>query len=774
NTSYPNRVVHDTTPPDGSTTSIQIDEITSDGILNKIESEAKVTITGTVKGEFTVGDTIKIFVNGRELEGKVEANGQFTFEVEGSDLLADSDKKVEITVEATDQNGNTGKISASKEYGVDVDVPGVPVVVLAEDTGNATDGITSNGTINVSNITENNQWEYSLDSGKTWNIGVGDSFILPDGTYPEGSVLVRQKDPAGNISESGKLPSVTIDTIAPTLNVTVSEDGTTLMGKSEPGVTVLLTYEDGQTYSFTVNDTGEFNITLTPALTDGEKVTVVAQDQAGNTSAAKDVIGGQDTLAPDAPDAKVDINSVLTVKTEPNATVKVYDKAGDVIFTGTADENGNLTHTFNPALERGTELKVTATDEAGNESDPANIKVGVNEIFATTDNYVDLVLNAKPKEIVNEDPSSSNKTGFSVASVGLGPVLGLDVLADVMKNSVQFEVGKDQVREITMHGDAGGIQVGGIMDLHLYKLNESTGLWEQHAVKKSWVISYLLGGKSKDTDFTLTEGKWMFVMASAGGVQALTGYTLRFTKDVILDDGDAESISGSASGNMMIDDDGKYGKDEVPEGSSVTAVQDANGEWIQVSGNAETIIEGKFGTLVVKADGSYTYTVNEDFRGYGEKDVFIYQVTSPSGEVSESELSFELNITPKEERIEIDNSVVVESEPTITHDGKSSIKEAVGFSVLDLALLGPIVDAKLLSGMNTLDFTVGENEIKELTMHGSAGGVAVGVGYDLFIYKLDPETGNYNQVHLEKDWFWAVLLGGKSDPLTLQFGEGTY
>src|SRR5690606_20243248 len=99
NTSYPNRVVHDTTPPDGSTTSIQIDEITSDGILNKIESEAKVTITGTVKGEFTVGDTIKIFVNGKELEGKVGANGQFTFEVEGSDLLQDSDKQIDITVE---------------------------------------------------------------------------------------------------------------------------------------------------------------------------------------------------------------------------------------------------------------------------------------------------------------------------------------------------------------------------------------------------------------------------------------------------------------------------------------------------------------------------------------------------------------------------------------------------------------------------------------------------------------------------------------------------
>ena len=80
----------------------------------------------------------------------------------------------------------------------------------------------------------------------------------------------------------------------------------------------------------------------------------------------------------------------------------------------------------------------------------------------------------------------------------------------------------------------------------------------------------------------------------------------------------------------------------------------------------------------------------------------------------------------------------------------------------------------MLSTAGTLDFTVGEDEVKEMTFHGSSGGIEVGVWYDLYIYKLDPETGDYVQVHAEKSWFVTVLLGGKSDQLTLQFGEGEY
>ncbi|MCO8043667.1 Ig-like domain-containing protein [Acinetobacter bohemicus] len=612
----------------------------------------------------------------------------------------------------------------------------------------------------------------------TGTVDENGDFVVPvNPALTDGNTAdVIAKDEAGNESDPVEITGEK-DTIAPAVptDVVIGEDGLTVSGKAEAGSTVDVTDKNGNVIGTgTADENGDFAIELKRPVTDGEVVDVTAKDQAGNTSEPTEVTGNKDTIAPDAPDAEVGIDSVLTVKTEPNATVKVYDKDGNIIYTGQANENGDLTYTFDPALERGTELNVTATDKAGNESKPTNIKSGVGEIFATTDNDVEIILEAQPKEIVNSNPGGLNKDGFTVASVGLGPILGLDVLASVIENSVQLDVGENQVRDVTLYGQSGGVQVAGLMDLYLYKLNESTGDWELQAVKESWVVAVLLGGKSEETSFSLTEGKWMFVMGASGGLSALTGYGLRFTEDIIKDYGQAESISGGATGNMITDNDFKHGADEIPADSIVTHVQGANGEWLETSSNGEIIIQGKYGVLTVKADGSYTYKVDEEFRGYGERDVFNYRVTSPSGEISESELSFELNLTPREDHLEIDNIVLLNSEPTIKYEGESSIKDAVGFSVLDLALLGPVLDAKLLSGMNTLDFTVGENEIKELTMHGSAGGVALGVGYDLFIYKLDPETGNYNQVHLEKDWFWAVVLGGKSDPLTLQFGEGTY
>ncbi|SJM38383.1 hypothetical protein A1019T_02375 [Psychrobacter pasteurii] len=438
----------------------------------------------------------------------------------------------------------------------------------------------------------------------------------------------------------------------------------------------------------------------------------------------------------------------------------------------TTPENPNTTTIPGEAVEDGSTVTVEAKDPSGNKSGPVTAIAPGNEgeeILATTDNDVDVILEATPTTTNNTEPSKLNGGGFVLASVGLGPILGADVLADVLEKSVIIEVEQDTVREVTLHGVSGGIQLIGTMDLYAYKQNESTGEWEQQSVNENWLVAVLLGGRSKDTDFTLTQGKWMFTMASGEGIQALTGFELKFTKDVVLDYANAESIRGLVEGNMITDDDPKYGADEVPEGSRLTSV---NG--VEVLNNAPTTIDGKYGTLEVKADGSYKYTVHESFRGYGEKDIFTYQVTSPLGKTSESDLTFLLDLTSSELHIEIDNIVLMDAEPTITHDGKSNIKNAVGFSVLEVGFLGPILSADALSGSGAMSFNVGQNQVKELTFHGSAGGVAVGVGYDLFIYKLDPETGHYVQVHAEPKWFQAVFLGGKSDELTLQFGEGEY
>ncbi|WP_064503658.1 Ig-like domain-containing protein [Thiopseudomonas alkaliphila] len=405
--------------------------------------------------------------------------------------------------------------------------------------------------------------------------------------------------------------------------MTNTEDGegnttTTVTGEGEPGATVIVKDADGNVVGEgTVDEDGTFEVELDKPFTNGEELEVSLKDEAGNESDSV-LVNAPDTTAPDAPDAEIDeSNAVLTVKTEPNATVKVYDSEGKPLLDSNgnaiefqADENGDASYTFEPALDRGKILNVTATDAAGNESEPTKVIAGAEEILATSDNYVDVVLDATPTKTDNPKPSDLNKGGFVVASVGLGPVLGVDVLADVLKKSVILEVEEGTVREVTLHGVSGGVQLLGTMDLYAYKLNESTGEWEQQSVNKNWLVAVLLGGRSKDTDFTLTQGKWMFTMASGEGVQALTGFELKFTKDVVLDYANAESVSGSAEGNMITDDDPKYGADEVPEGSTVTAIKDGNGNWLDTSANGEIVVEGKYGTLVVKADGSYTYTVN--------------------------------------------------------------------------------------------------------------------------------------------------------------------
>jgi P2-related tail formation protein len=80
-------------------------------------------------------------------------------------------------------------------------LPQTPTLTLAADTGaSATDGVTSNQTVNVGNLQPVFTWEYSLNGGTTWTIGSGTSFVLPAGSYASGSIAARQRDNSGNIS----------------------------------------------------------------------------------------------------------------------------------------------------------------------------------------------------------------------------------------------------------------------------------------------------------------------------------------------------------------------------------------------------------------------------------------------------------------------------------------------------------------------------------------------------------------------------------------------
>ncbi|WP_241491664.1 Ig-like domain-containing protein, partial [Winslowiella iniecta] len=68
--------------------------------------------------------------------------------------------------------------------------------------------------------------------------------------------------------------------------------------------------------------------------------------------------------------------TTLSGKGEAGATVIVRDDEGNIIGTGTVDEDGNFTVDLDPAQTNGETLDVTQTDAAGNISPVAEVTAG--------------------------------------------------------------------------------------------------------------------------------------------------------------------------------------------------------------------------------------------------------------------------------------------------------------------------------------------------------------------------------------------------------------
>jgi hypothetical protein len=149
-------------------------------------------------------------------------------------------------------------VSRSMPSAVTVDQAAVaPTPTLAIDTGaSPSDGITTNGLVNVAGIEPGATWQYSTNNGSSWTTGSGSSFTLPAGTYPAGAIRVRQTDLAGNNSGEGLAPQVVVDVAGPAI---VGFSTNAAAGTYGPGtpVTIIATTNEavqaGSAISVTLN-----------------------------------------------------------------------------------------------------------------------------------------------------------------------------------------------------------------------------------------------------------------------------------------------------------------------------------------------------------------------------------------------------------------------------------------------------------------------------------------------------------------------------------------
>ncbi|WP_420795195.1 beta strand repeat-containing protein [Legionella gratiana] len=114
-------------------------------------------------------------------------------------------------------------------------------------------------------------------------------------------------------------------------------------------------------------------------------------------------------------------------------------------------------------------------------------------------------------------------------------------------------------------------------------------------------------------------------------------------------------LTVTAAGGVLHND--TAGADNYAAGGSVVGVRAAGSDTTSaVSTGVNTAINGTYGTLIVQANGSYTYQANPNTDG--QSDVFVYTIKDGDGDLSTTTLT--INLTDSGLSAPADNDVLVE------------------------------------------------------------------------------------------------------------------
>ncbi|MCT9415452.1 Ig-like domain-containing protein [Acinetobacter baumannii] len=310
-------------------------------------------ITGTAEPGSTVTVT---YPNGDTATVVAGPDGSWSVPNPG---LNDGD---EVEAIATDPAGNPSLPGTAT---VDAVAPAVVITdLLTNDSTPALTGTISDPTATVVVNVDGVDYPAVNNGDGTWTLADNTLPALTDGPH---TITVTATDAAGNVGTDTGV--VTVDTAAPAAPVIDPVNGTDpITGTAEPGSTVTVTYPNGDTATVVAGPDGSWSVP-NPGLNDGDTVTAVTEDPAGNTS-------GPATAVVDAVAPTVALDDVLTNDSTPALTGTVSDPTATVVVNvdGTdypAVNNGDgtwmLADNTLPALTDGPHtITVTATDAAGN------------------------------------------------------------------------------------------------------------------------------------------------------------------------------------------------------------------------------------------------------------------------------------------------------------------------------------------------------------------------------------------------------------------------
>lgn len=422
---------------DANLPGLRVDTVAGDDVINSIEHNQALVITGSSTG-LTAGTALTVEINNVTYAATVLADGTWSLGVPAADVSNWPAGTVDITVSGTNSAGTTSTIT----HPVTVDLAAVAITIntlSGDDVINAvekgetlvvsgsTSGVEAGQTVTVTFGGKNYTTTVEANGSWTVNVPPADLASLPDGA---GNVQASVSNINGNSAQADRAysvdataPLVTINTIASDdiLNVSEAGAGITISGTStaEAGQTVTVTL-NGVDYSGNVQADGSWSVSvptgdLANLTASSYTVNASVSDKAGNPASAThnltvdlaapvvtiNTVAGDDIInATEHGQAQIISGSATGATTGNTVSVTI----GTTTYTTVLDANGNwsigVPASVISALAQGdVTITATVTDSAGNSgtaSHTVTVALG-SPVLAINTIAVDDIINATEK-----------------------------------------------------------------------------------------------------------------------------------------------------------------------------------------------------------------------------------------------------------------------------------------------------------------------------------------------------------------------------------------
>ncbi|HCP9697340.1 TPA: Ig-like domain-containing protein [Escherichia coli] len=444
---------------DANLPGLRVDTVAGDDVINSIEHNQALVITGSSSG-LTAGTALTVEINNVTYGATVLADGTWSLGIPVADVSNWPAGTVDITVSGTNSAGTTSTIT----HPVTVDLAGVAITIntlSGDDVINAvekgetlvvsgsTSGVEAGQTVTVTFGGKN--YTTTVESNGSWTVNVppADLAALPDGA---GNVQASVSNINGNSAQADRAysvdataPLVTINTIASDdiLNAAEAGSALTISGTStaEAGQTVTVTL-NGVNYSGNVQADGSWSVSvptgdLANLTASPYTVSAAVSDKAGNPASAThnltvdlaapvvtiNTVAGDDIInATEHAQAQIISGSATGATTGNTVSVTI----GTTTYTTVLDANGNwsigVPASVISALAQGdVTITATVTDSAGNSgtaSHTVTVALGA-PVLAINTIAVDDIINATEKGADLAISGSSNQPAGTQITVTL-------------------------------------------------------------------------------------------------------------------------------------------------------------------------------------------------------------------------------------------------------------------------------------------------------------------------------------------------------------------